>query len=103
MIEFKGECIGVRLVRRGTKDKHICFNMLIEDDEFWSETNFQVSSAWIDETIEQLKLAKEYMRTQTPDMHRGQKYGYKFKQLLNTQSNGNNKDNICSRSRTTTD
>ena len=79
--EFKGDCIGIRLSNRsGHGDKHICFTLLTEDDEDWIETNFNVSSAWLDETIQMLEAAKAYMKSSAnPDIFEGIQYGWKFK------------------------
>ena len=78
--EFKGECKGVRLVPRGANDNHICIEILTEDDGNWFESNQSFSSYWIDDLIEQLTLAKQYMKTQSPHIHEGRQYGWKFKE-----------------------
>lgn len=79
--EFKGNCIGVRLEERGgPSDRHICFKLLIEDDENWIETDFSVSSGWIDETIKMLQAARAHMKDHAqPDITEGRQYGWKFK------------------------
>ena len=71
---FKESTVGVKLSERGSSDPHILFSLLIEDDESWRETNFKVSSYFIDETIKVLKKAKKYMEKQTKDGN----FGYKF-------------------------
>ncbi len=76
--EFKGSCMGVRLAPRGTGDQHICFEILVEDDEVW-HTKMSASSAWLDEMIEVLTNARASMRHHTPDMHNGRQYGWRFK------------------------
>lgn len=71
---FKESTIGVKLSERGFNDSHILFSLLIEDDDSWHETTFNVSSSFIDETIKVLKKAKKYMEKQTKDVN----FGYKF-------------------------
>lgn len=75
---FRGSCFGVNLVKRGPDDPHICFQIIVEDDENWFDREqSNGSSFWIDELIEQLTAAKQYMNANTlPD---GQ-YGFKFKE-----------------------
>lgn len=34
-IDFKGNCKGIRLTRRGENDPHIMVSILTEDDENW--------------------------------------------------------------------
>ena len=79
-MEFKGDCKGVRLVKRGENDSHISIQILSEDDGNWfvDEIN-QFSSYWIDDLIEQLKNAKLFIESQNPDIYEGKQYGYKFK------------------------
>lgn len=78
-IEFKGQCKGVILTKRGEHDEHICIQILTEDDENWFASANAFSSGWIDELIEQLQQAKKYLETQEPDLHEGRQYGWKFK------------------------
>jgi hypothetical protein len=80
--KFLGEQFGVSLTPRGDKDNHICFTILSEDDGSWFTKDVSASSYWIDDLIEQLQMAKRYMKTQKPDMYDGQQLGFKFK---NTQ------------------
>jgi len=79
-MDFKGNCKGVRLVKRGTEDSHISVQILTEDDGDWfvDERN-QFSSYWIDDLITQLQEAKSYIESQDPDIYEGKQYGYKFK------------------------
>ena len=67
--EFKGDCMGVRLVQRGPDDKHICFQLLVEDS----------SSYWLDELIEVLQNARASMKHHSPDKVNGRQYGWRFK------------------------
>ena len=62
-LEFKGEQFGVRLVQRGPNDPHACFELLTEDDEFWSVTGVGASTVWLDDLIEQLQEAKKVVET----------------------------------------
>jgi len=77
MIEFKGECKGVRLEKRGENDNHIIVKILTEDDESWFESD-KFSSYWIDEMIEKLQEAKKYIESQEPDIYDNRQYGYRF-------------------------
>lgn len=77
MVEFKGQCKGVRLEKRGDGDNHIKVVLLTEDDENWFDGD-SFSSSWIDEMIEKLQEAKRYIETQEPDIYNGRQYGYRF-------------------------
>ena len=79
-IDFKGNCKGIRLTRRGENDPHIMVSILTEDDENWfvDEKN-KFSSYWIDDLIEQLKNAKSFIESQEPDVYEKRQYGFKFK------------------------
>lgn len=77
-IEFKGNCKGVRLKKRGADDNHISVQLLTEDDEMWYEGD-SFSSYWIDELIEQLQNAKKFIETQDPDIYNNRQFGWKFK------------------------
>lgn len=80
-MEFKGNCIGVRLEERGPNDPHICFTLMVENDENWFD-KMSVSSYWLDETIAVLQVAKDAIeRRGEPDIDEktGGTYGYKFK------------------------
>lgn len=62
-VEFKGECIGVRLQERGgPSDPHAEVAMMVEDDGNWF-TKQEFSSYWLDEAIEMLIAAREHLRT----------------------------------------
>ena len=77
IVEFKGECKGIGLRKRGVNDPHVEVVLLVEDDETWYETG-SFSSCWIDELIEKLQEAKKYLETKEPDIYNGVQYGYKF-------------------------
>ncbi len=84
-VEFKGNCVGVRLTPRsdGNKDKHILVTILIEDDEHWSE-KVTVSSHWLQEMIHKLQEAAAHCsNNEEPDMYdmggNQRQFGWKFK------------------------
>lgn len=80
-IEFKGNCKGVKLTKRGENDPHIMVSILVEDDGNWfvDEKN-KFSSYWIDDLIEQLNNAKSFIESQEPDIYEDKQYGFKFKE-----------------------
>jgi len=59
---FLGSCKGVALMPRGSKDGHICFLVLTEDDGNWFVSTNSSSSFWIDDLIKQLTRAKKWMK-----------------------------------------
>lgn len=78
--EFKGQCMGVGLSDRLSVDSHITVHTMVEDDGEWYVTN-HFSSYWIDELIQKLQEANNYLKTQTPDIYDHKQYGYKFKKV----------------------
>lgn len=77
-MNFRGDCMGVRLEKRDDKDKHIVVVLETEDDEQWFEkTSF--SSYWLDELIEVLQAASSFCKSQEPDIVKGEQFGWKFK------------------------
>lgn len=79
-IDFKGNCKGIRLTRRGENDPHIMVSILTEDDENWFvDKNNKFSSYWIDDLIKQLNTAKSFIESQEPDIYEKTQYGFKFK------------------------
>ena len=63
-VVIKGKCHGIGLRERSTNklDKHVCFQILSEDDgHWWYEENFS-SSHWLLEMIELLEEAHQYLR-----------------------------------------
>lgn len=77
---FTGDCKGVAITKRGNTDNHLCFNIITEDDEQWFGSQSESSSSsWIDELIEQLIRARDFLKSQDPDMHNGKQYGYTLK------------------------
>ena len=83
--DFKGSCKGVRLTQRGVNDKHICIQILTEDDGNWFvDGKNSFSTSWMEDLQEQLELAKSWMGTQIPDMgteewQKNIQYGWRFK------------------------
>lgn len=80
---FLGGCVGVRLEQRGRRDKHIEALLCVEDDGIWHE-KLAISSYWLDEMIAQLTAARDFCRTQEPDIINvapgiAKQYGWKFK------------------------
>jgi hypothetical protein len=76
--KYLGECFGVRLDRRGTHDSQILCTILCEDDGNWVEID-KFDSSWIDEFIEQLQLARRWMKK---NCNKGcMEMGYKFKEI----------------------
>lgn len=76
MIETKGKQFGIRLVPRSKNDNHICLQILTEDDGQWFKKGNYFNSAWIDDLIEQLQIAKCLLQSQNKNEHGS---GYKFK------------------------
>lgn len=75
---FRGACVGVDLVPRGSADRHILVKILIEDDENWIE-KLSISSYWLDEMIDQLITARDYCHKQERDTVNGGWNGWRFK------------------------
>ncbi len=78
---FLGDCLGVALRPRGRDDNHIMINVLMEDDETWFiGGSVDCSSYWIDDLIEQVNKANEWMKENAlPDTYPNGVCGYKFK------------------------
>lgn len=78
---FLGDCLGVALLPRGENDNHITINILIEDDGGWFiGGSVDCSSVWIDDLIDQLNKANEWMnKNALPDVYPNGVCGYKFK------------------------
>ncbi len=65
--QFRAECIGVDLTPRAEDiDNHAMVTILIEDDEFWGE-KLTISSHWLDEIIQQLTIARQFLDTMPDD------------------------------------
>ena len=83
---FLGDCCGVRLVQRGENDKHVCFEILSEDDGHWFLKQSYSSSYWLPDLMEALKAAEEWMKANCePDMYKhvggpDVQYGYNVKE-----------------------
>jgi hypothetical protein len=76
-IQFRGNCMGVKLRERGPNDPHITVILEVEDDENWYE-QCDFSSYWLDELIEKLQQAKKFCESQEPDNYENHQYGWKF-------------------------
>jgi hypothetical protein len=81
-MELKGIQFGVRFVERGPKDKHVCIQLLSEDDETWFEVGNSFSSFWLDDLIQVLERAKALMASNPNQNHvfeTDSGCGYRFK------------------------
>ncbi len=79
---FLGQCFGIALVPRGKEDKHICFIVLVEDDENWFVSSNGGSSSWLPELGRVVAKANRWCRTHAdPDISSldNRQYGYKFR------------------------
>ena len=76
-VGFVGSCLGIVLRNRSEHDKHICFTIVVEDDETWYEKDVGLSSSfWMPELVEALAKASKWMtHNAVPDSV----WGYKFK------------------------
>lgn len=76
---FVRGCYGVALVPRGPDDNHICFMIIVEDDDNWFECNGAGSSSWLCDLEDTLHQAVMWCETYAfPDKVRGVQYGYRF-------------------------
>lgn len=84
-----GDCYGIMLHPRGVNDLHICFTILVEDDDFWYfNENGGGSSFWLSDLRAQVFRAEEWCKQYAlPDNARMEsdradiQYGYKFKPI----------------------
>lgn len=84
-----GDCYGVMLHPRGINDLHVCFTILVEDDDFWYfKENTGGSSYWLPDLRAQVFRADEWCKQYAlPDLtefdadRRSVQYGYKFKPI----------------------
>lgn len=79
MIDFLGRKKSVRLTQT-SKQQHIIVNILTENAEPYIQHSF--SSRFIDELIEKLQEANEYIKTQDPVIVDGKHYAYKFAEKI---------------------
>jgi hypothetical protein len=76
---FLGGCFGIGLRPRGKADNHICFTLLVEDDEHWFPSCSGGSSSWLEDVLEVTRAATNWcLSYAVPDMHNGRQYGWKF-------------------------
>jgi len=67
------------LVQRGYDDKHICFELLSNDDGHWSIFNGHASSYWIPEIQELFVEVNKWMANNcVSDIHDGHVFGFKL-------------------------
>jgi len=84
MKKVRNEMFGVDFVPRGERDYHICFQLMLEDDGHWFPLGHSVSSAWIDDAIEALQLARQALEIHAEaDTIGYRQYGFKFKECAN--------------------
>ncbi|MFW9876258.1 MAG: hypothetical protein ACFFG0_24415 [Candidatus Thorarchaeota archaeon] len=79
---FLGSVHGVLLSQRGINDKHVCFEIIHEDDGHWFYPTHHggSSSSWFNEIIEVLTEAKKWCEENCePDIYHGRQYGWNFK------------------------
>lgn len=72
---------GIALRARGRIDRHICFEIISEDDGHWFPASGEgTSSYWIDAFIATLTAAREWCEQNAlPDVNEdGIQYGWKF-------------------------
>ncbi len=73
--DILGGCIGIRFKDRG--DNHILLQLMIEDNETWHETDFCISSYWLDELVRVCQRATTRLKNQAikdPDVPNGYKF-----------------------------
>lgn len=77
--EFKGRCMGVRLVPRSLDDPHVCFDLLTEDDDKWLGGIQSPSSFWLPDLQKVLRKAAAWMRKNCVEsVYKGETFGYDF-------------------------
>lgn len=75
--DVAGNICGVNFSDRG--DGHILISLSIEDDGYWYEKDFCVSSYWLNDVIKTLKAAKDELKSK--HYKSDPNGGYKFKGL----------------------
>ena len=74
---FFGDCFGIALIPREENDRHICLQILLEDDEYWFAQENTFSSFWLSELQEVLKAVQEWLKKNAdPDPSN---FGWKFR------------------------
>jgi hypothetical protein len=61
IVSFRGNCFGVGLKQRGKNDKHICFVILVEDDESWFISKDDASTYWLPELMSMMQDALNWL------------------------------------------
>ena len=78
-INYKWQCIQVWLSKRWEKDNHILVSISIEDDDNWNEA-LKISNYRLDEMINKLQEAKDFIDKQDKDLDRDWvQWWYKFR------------------------
>jgi len=76
---FLGSCKGMACyLRGGENDPHIMLAPLTEDDGCWFLSHGGSSNYWLYDMIYVLEAVDTWLKTQEPDMYKGNQYGYKL-------------------------
>jgi hypothetical protein len=77
-VMFLGNVVGVVLRKRGVNDRHICFEIIMEDDGNWFPySGDDSSSVWFDDYLRVLSEAKAWCERKTVVDSGG--FGWRFK------------------------
>ena len=72
------ECMGVALTQRSPTDSHVCFVILVEDDESWYvQTGSGASSYWLPEMVSIMERTLNWVKSNCNIDPKG--YGWSFK------------------------
>lgn len=74
---FFGHQFGIGLLPRGENDKHVCVQVLAEDDEYWFPSQGQFSCHWLSDLQAVLSEAQGWMEANCIPDKDG--YGWQFK------------------------
>lgn len=74
----KGAAFGVRFVKRGPDDPHVCLQLLAEDDGNWQPShNDGFSSFWLPDLIAALQQAEQELKRKAVKSRDG--FGWRFR------------------------
>lgn len=80
---FLGGVYGILLRPRSSTDKHVMYEILVEDDGHWfpvSQGSGTASSFWFEDHIHVIVAALKWcMDNCEPDFKHGKQYGWRFK------------------------
>lgn len=77
---FFGSCHAIGLRNRGEKDNHVCFEILVGDDDSWVISKYGASAYWIPGLIGILQEANDWLKANAePHILNNIQYGYMFK------------------------